>query len=77
MAEPRPLDVLREQLVEAWGELLMARIDWEHSPNAQTIDTAVYAEVRVNRLLERLWAGMSDKQQREASGRPVRMLTAA
>lgn len=68
---------MREQLVEAWGELLMARIDWEHSPNADSVRAAVYAEVRVNRLLERMWAGMSSKQQRDAASRPVRMLTAA
>lgn len=77
MGEPRPLDLMREQIVEAWGELLMARMDWARSPNADTIRAAVYAEARVNRLLERLWAGMSERQQHEASARPVQMLTAA
>ena len=77
MGEPRPLDVMREQIVEAWGELLMARMDWARSPNADTIRAAVYAEVRVNRLLERLWSGMSSSQQRDVAARPVRYLTAA
>ena len=77
MGEPRPLDVLGQQISEAWGELLLARIDWARSPNAASISTAVYAEARVNRLLERVWAGMSSKQQAETKVRPVRMLTAA
>lgn len=77
MGEPRPLDVLAEQITDAWGELLMARVDWARSPNADTIRAAVYAEARVNRLLERLFGDMTDKQRKAADARPVRHLAAA
>jgi hypothetical protein len=77
MGEPRPMDVLAEQINGAWDELLLARIDYEYSPNADNKRTSEYAELRVNRLLERVWAGMSDKQKRAVEKRPVRMLTAA
>ncbi len=77
MGEPRPLDVLGEQISEAWQELLTARCDWAKSPNADTIRGAIYAEGRVNKLLERMWTGMSDKQKRDVAARPVRYLTAA
>lgn len=64
MGEPRPLDVLATQIREAWQELLGARMDWARSPNAETIRTAMYAEARLNRLLERLHDTMpTDKQQ--------------
>lgn len=77
MGEPRPLDVLREQIDEAWTELLAARADSSRSPNADSIQVEQYAQLRLNRLLERLWAGMSSKAKREAARRPVRTLTAA
>lgn len=77
MGEPRPLDVLAEQIAEAWDELLLARIQWARSPNADSIQVAMYAEARLNRLLERLFDSMSDKQKRAADARPVRSLTAA
>lgn len=77
MGEPRPLDVMAAQITEAWDELLLARIDYEYSANADTKRTSQYAELRVNRLLERLWAGMSSNQQRDVAARPIRYLTAA
>ena len=48
-----PLDVLDAQIAEAWTELLGARADWAHSPNSDTMRTEEYAELRLNRLLER------------------------
>ena len=51
-----PLSALDDQIAEAWLELLDARQDFDHSPNADTQRAAVYAEARVNRLLERRYA---------------------
>lgn len=48
-----PLDALDAEIAGAWMELLDARADWARSSNADTIRAAVYAEARVNRLLER------------------------
>lgn len=48
-----PLDALDAEIAGAWMELLDARADWARSANADTIRAAVYAEARVNRLLER------------------------
>lgn len=71
-SEPRPLDVMAEQITEAWDELLLARIDWSRSPNADTIRTEQYAELRLNRLLERLFSSMSDEQRQAVGARAVR-----
>jgi hypothetical protein len=48
-----PLDVIDQQISEAWQELLLARMDASRSPNADTLRTEEYAELRVNRLLDR------------------------
>ena len=48
-----PLDVIDEQIAEAWGELQCARMDYDHSPNADNQRTMAYAELRMNRLLDR------------------------
>jgi hypothetical protein len=47
------LDVIDVQISEAYGELLMARADAARSPNADSIRTEEYAELRLNKLLER------------------------
>ncbi len=47
------LDVIERQIVEALAELRGARLDWAHSPNADTELTVTYAEMRLNRLLDR------------------------
>lgn len=57
-----PLDVLDQQIADAWLELLGARADWAHSPNSDSIRTAMYAEARVNRLLERRHATRQGSQ---------------
>lgn len=75
--EPRPLDVLRAQVEEAWYELIDARVDWNHSPNAHTVRAKDYAESRFDKALERLWAGMTVRQQAAVRRRPVRVLAAA
>lgn len=48
-----PLEALDQQISEAYAELLLARGDCNHSPNADTMRTEEYAELRLNRLLER------------------------
>jgi hypothetical protein len=48
-----PLHALDQQIAEAYAELLTARSEWAHSPNADSIRTEQYAEMRLNRLLER------------------------
>jgi hypothetical protein len=48
-----PLDVLDTQIAEAYAELLLARADASRSPNADSLRTEQYAELRMNRLLER------------------------
>ena len=53
-----PLDVLDTQILEAYEELLLARVDANRSPNADSIRTEEYAEMRLNRLLERRHAAM-------------------
>lgn len=75
MGEPRPLDVLAEQISEAWAELLFARGEWTRSPNAESTQVAMYAEARLNRLLEQLFDSMSDKQKRAVDARPAWSLT--
>lgn len=77
MGEPRPADVLGVQIAEAWAELQAARADASHSPNCDSLRVEQYAELRMNRLLDRLHAGMSDKQRQAAKRRPVRTLTTA
>lgn len=47
------LDVTETQIVEALAELRGARADWEHSPNSDNALTVEYAEMRLNRLLDR------------------------
>ena len=47
------LTVAETQIVEALGELRAARLDYEHSPNADTELTVEYAELRLNRLIDR------------------------
>lgn len=66
------IDLLGTQITEAWNELLMARIDFDHSPNADTERTVIYAEGRVNRLLERVVGKMTPQQLAEAYERPMR-----
>ena len=51
-----PLAGIDKDIAEAWLELLDARQDLDHSPNADSQRAAVYAEARVNRLLERRYA---------------------
>lgn len=52
-----PLAGIDREIADAWHELLGARADFEHSPNADSQRTAMYAEARLNRLLERRFAG--------------------
>lgn len=47
------LDVTDQLIVEALAELRCARLDYQHSPNADTQLTVDYAELRLNRLLDR------------------------
>jgi len=75
MSEPRPLDVLHIQLTEARDELHLARADRAHSPNADTILVAEYAELRFDRLLERLWDSMGERRRTAARRRATRTLT--
>ena len=44
---------LDTQLRIAWQDLLDARKAWARSPNSESIQLAMIAEARVNRLLER------------------------
>ena len=46
-------DVLDAQITEALAELRGARLDHEHSPNSDTVLTVEYAELRLNRLIDR------------------------
>ena len=46
-------DVAAQQITEALAELRGARLDHQHSPNADTELTVEYAELRLNRMLER------------------------
>jgi len=46
-------DVIDVQISEAYAELLLARADSTRSPNADSIRTEEYAEMRLNRLLDR------------------------
>jgi hypothetical protein len=48
-----PLDVLETQIVDALAELRGARLDRDHSPNADTERTVEYAEYRLDLLFER------------------------
>jgi hypothetical protein len=48
--------VLDVQISEAYAELLLARADAARSPNADSMRTEEYAELRLNRLLERRYA---------------------
>lgn len=73
----QPLDVLGEQIADAWFELLAARADWAHSPNADSIQVEQYAQMRLNRLLERLFDSMSSEQRQAANVRSVRHLADA
>lgn len=50
MSEPT---VAQIQITEALAELRCARLDYDHSPNSDTEITVEYAELRLNRLLER------------------------
>jgi hypothetical protein len=45
--------VIDEQISEAWAELQCARIEYDHCPNADAQRTVDYAELRMNRLLDR------------------------
>ena len=54
MADTKTLDVAEQQITEALAELRGARLDYEHSPNADTELTVEYAELRLNRLIDRL-----------------------
>lgn len=58
-----PYDVLDTQIVEAYAELLLARADASRSPNADSIRTEEYAELRLNRLLERRHAVRQGSKQ--------------
>lgn len=47
------LTVDQQQIVEALAELRSARLDYEHSPHRGTQLTVEYAELRLNRMLDR------------------------
>ena len=54
MATKTPaFDVLDEQITDALAELRGARLDYTHSPNSDTALTVEYAELRLNRLIDR------------------------
>lgn len=76
-SEPQPLDILGEQIADAWFELLAARADWARSPNADSIQVEQYAQLRLNRLLERLFDSMSEQQRVAVNARPVRQMVDA
>ena len=50
MTDPNPVDLL---IIEALAELRCARNEHDHSPNSDTHLTVEYAELRLNRLLDR------------------------
>lgn len=47
------LTVTQQMIVEAHAELKAARCDYDHSPNTDSALTVEYAEMRLNRLLDR------------------------
>lgn len=47
------LTVAQTLIVEALAELRAARCDYDHSPNSDTELTVEYAELRLNRLIDR------------------------
>jgi hypothetical protein len=49
---PEPT-VTHQLITEALAELRGARLDYEHSPNSDNDITVEYAELRLNRLLDR------------------------
>lgn len=46
-------DVIDVQIAEALAELRGARLDHDHCPSSDSQRTVDYAELRLNRLLER------------------------
>ena len=48
------MDVAEQQIVEALAELKGARLDYEHCPSQDNALTVEYAELRLNRLIDRL-----------------------
>ena len=46
-------DVLDEQITEALAELRGARLDYTHCPSSDNERTVEYAELRLNRLIDR------------------------
>ena len=46
-------DVLDVQITEALAELRGARLDMDHCPSADNQRTVEYAELRLNRLIDR------------------------
>ena len=53
MGEAKTLDVTEQQIVEALAELKGARLDYDHCPSQDNAITVEYAEMRLNRLLDR------------------------
>jgi hypothetical protein len=51
-----PLTTLDEQITDALGELRGARETHAHCPSGDNQRTVQYAELRLNRLLERRYA---------------------
>jgi methylase of polypeptide subunit release factors len=47
------LPIAEQQITEALAELRAARLDHQHSPNSDTELTVEYAELRLNRMLDR------------------------
>lgn len=45
---------IEDDIVEALRDLRQCRADHEHSPNAETTRCVQYAELRLNKLLDRL-----------------------
>jgi hypothetical protein len=52
-----PLDDLDVEITEALAELRGARADYAHSPNADSQLTVEYAELRLNKLIDRRTQG--------------------
>ena len=57
MAGTKTLDILDIQITEALAELRGARLDHDHCPSGDNLRTVEYAEVRLNRLLDRRAVG--------------------
>lgn len=53
MTSPATLGVAEQQITEALAELRAARLDHEHSPTTDNALTVEYAEMRLNRMLDR------------------------